>query len=167
MNPRPHRRKKTQHGSSGMKGYSRYGSSGKGLSDKGYASWATARVKAGHNVIIKNPASYLMGMSKLGTPVGWAGKAGYKGSGLETHVQQAAISSGQGLRGITTTYGGGTPGAQGIGAPTGISGGMPSWVMKMLGRSGTSLGRPPQAASDAASIATLGGLAYLVYKVLL
>ena len=155
---RPHKRKATQKGSSGMKGYSRYGSSGKGLSDKGYASWATARSKAGLSTVIKNPASYLMGMAALGTPVGWAGKPGYAGSGLEGRVKQAAVAA-RGMTGErTTSYSGGTPGA---GIARAAMGGMGrgEWerpqIKKLEGEG-----------SGAGTALTLGGIAALLWTVL-
>ena len=151
---RPHGRKRSRKGSSGMKGYSRYASTGKGLSDKGYASWVTARSKSGKSTVIDNPLSYLAGMAALGTPVGWAGKPGYKGSVEESLVKSRGMVGEQ-----TTTHSPGTT-PKGLGRAAMGGMGRGEWERPQMKK---------EAAKGSAGIGTvvaLGGLASLAWMVL-
>ena len=138
-------------------GYSRYGHLGKGLSDRGYAKYVTKQVKTKGYCEVKNPASYLVGMARLGTPVGWSGKAGYKGSQLESVVKESAARGMVGSQ--TTSY------SQ---APAGVA----HAVMGGGGAGGGDWQRPqpkveaPSGGAGIGTIAVVGGIGYLLWSLL-
>lgn len=151
---RPHGRKATRRGSDGMKGYSMYASAGKGLSDKGYAAYVTERANRGLGTVITNPLSYLAGMAALGTPVGWAGKPGYKGSVEESLVKSRGMVGEQ-----TTSY-----------SPTSGGGGISRALMGGMGRGEWERPQIPKedvkGGAGIGTVAVLGGAAYLLWSVL-
>lgn len=146
-------------------GYSRYGSTGKGLSDKGYARYVTKRAQAGKGTVIKNPLSYLVGMGKIGTPVTWANKPGYQGSIEQEFVKtgKTPVAEGRAPGGIRTNYSSG--GAGGFGNAYTVKGRGGRGVGWKFG--GKPMGLPPGEETGSGGILKLGALAFIVLKVLL
>ena len=135
-----------------MKGYSRYASTGKGLSDKGYAAYVTERASRGLGTVIDNPLSYLAGMAALGTPVGWAGKPGYKGS-----VEESLVKS-RGMVGEQTTSYSPTPSGFGRAAMGGMGRG--EWERPQIPKDDTKGG------AGIGAVVVLTSAAYLAWRLL-
>ena len=172
MNPRPHRRKRTRRSSSGMKGYSRYGSSGKGLSDAGqqaYNAIKRASLSSGYDKYLFDVETMLIpgtntlkGMYQLpGSPEYAGGKSSFEPPKGAT--SQAASQGILTQMGTPTSYSMGGLMNQGYGRGRGI-GSLPTQIRRMLLTEGTELGKPPRANGIPAGIV---GIGLLLAKVLI
>ena len=153
-------------------GYSRYGSFGKGLSDRGQRSYNVKRVAKYRSALGRYPSLTEERKDTLAGQL--AGVIGtYRGhpSG-EVQVRGAYQIPGTTAAGQSAQRRkvGAQPGSQFGAHTTGYAGtrrGMPQWVQRMLTK-GSALGKPPGASEDG-GIGTLIGLAtggYLIFKVL-
>ena len=154
-------------------GYSRYGSSGKGLSDRGQRSYnrrKRASLSSGYDKYLFDVQAMLIpgtntrkGMYQLpGSPKYAGGKGSFE--------PPKGVTSQAASQGILTQIG--TPTSYSIGGMINMGGGrgrgiggLPAYIRNMLLAEGTELGKPPKATSGIPAEAV--GIGLLVMKVLL
>lgn len=157
-------------------GYARYGSSGKGLSDRAQRTYnaikrskvsGVARVYADREAMLFGSDQAFRGLYQI---LGASGLHVYTPAFRTAYAAAGTAERKTLLAGLTGKGIGAQPGSQFGVHTTGYGGtgrGMPQWVQRMLTK-GSALGRPPGKEGDE-GVGTLIGLAtggYLLFKVL-
>ena len=177
MRSSPHGRKRTRKSShrrsSGMKGYSRYGGQGKGLSDRGQRSYNArkrASLSSGYakylfdvEAMLVPGTNQLKGMYQLPGSPKYAGGLGSfeREGGVMSHTQVKRLV-GRSIQSKTARSGFGR-------MSTGYGGrsfrGLPAQIRNMLMGEGSELGKPPEA-KGGGGLGSLG-IGLIIAKVLL